>query len=68
MAIERRVTMNLDPRGCTNLDDMVTATGYNATDVIHRALALYHLYETARADGAELIIRRNGADEIIRIL
>lgn len=68
-AVVRRITLNLDARGAEAFDRLVASTGYNGTDVIHRALALYALYETGRADGIELVRRfPDGREDVIHIL
>jgi hypothetical protein len=51
-----KVTVNLTPRSYTALTKVATLTGYTRTDVINRALQLYHHVEEQLADGHKFMI------------
>ena len=63
-----RITVSLVPKAAADLRRAVGRTGLSQTDVANRAVSLYEFIDSELAGGAELIIRKDGQDHVVKLL
>jgi hypothetical protein len=63
-----RITVALVDKAATDLQTTHARTGLSKTDIVNRAVSLYEFIDVELGAGAELIVRRNGKDHIIKLL
>jgi hypothetical protein len=63
-----RIVVLLVPHVVADLRRTQDRTGLSKTDIINRALSLYEFIEAELSAGAELIVRRDGQDRLIKLL
>lgn len=63
-----RITVALVARAATDLLCTHSRTGLSKTDIVNRALSLYEFIDAELGDGAELIVRRDGHDNLVKLL
>jgi hypothetical protein len=63
-----KVTVNLIPKAWDAANETATRLGLSRTDVINRALQAYAFLEQAVAEGAEIIVSRQGGREVVKFL
>jgi hypothetical protein len=68
VAVDDRVTVALVPKAATDLQSTHERTRMSKTDIVNRAVSLYEFVETEMSAGAELIVRRNGEDYVVKLL
>jgi hypothetical protein len=67
-ATSARITVALVARAIAALRRIVERTKLSQTDVINRAVFLYEFIDYELSTGAELIIRRDGQEHLVRLL
>jgi hypothetical protein len=68
VAVDDRVTVALVPKAATDLQSTHERTRMSKTDIVNRAVSLYEFVETEMSAGAELIVRRDGEDYVVKLL
>jgi len=63
-----RITVSLVAKAATDLQIIHDLTGLSKTDIVNRAISLYEFIDTELSSGADLIIRRDGKEHIIKLL
>jgi hypothetical protein len=63
-----RITVALVDKVATDLQATHERTGLSKTDIVNRAVSLYEFIDAELSVGAELIVRRDGKDHIIKLL
>lgn len=63
-----RITVALVPKAADDLQRTHERTGLSKTDVVNRAISLYEFIDAELANGAELIVRRDGRDLLVKLL
>jgi hypothetical protein len=63
-----RITVGLIEKAATDLQTTHDRTGLSKTDIVNRALSLYEFVDAELQAGAELIVRRNGQDLLVKLL
>jgi hypothetical protein len=63
-----RITVTLIPRVAADLETIQDRTNMSKTDIVNRAITLYQFVDATLTAGAELIVRHDGKEEIIRLL
>lgn len=63
-----RITVSMVAKALTDLRRTVARTGLSQTDVVNRAVSLYEFVDSELGDGAELIIRKDGKDHVVKLL
>jgi hypothetical protein len=63
-----RITVTLVPKAAGDLLSTHGRTRLSKTDIVNRAISLYEFIDTELTEGAELIIRRDGMDHIVKLL
>lgn len=63
-----RVTVALVAKAAADLRRVHERTQLSRTDIINRALSLYEFIDSELGDGAELIVRRDGIEHLIKLL
>jgi hypothetical protein len=63
-----RITVALVDKAATDLQATHDRTGLSKTDIVNRALSLYEFIDTEMNEGAEVVIRRDGKEFLIRLL
>jgi hypothetical protein len=63
-----RVTVALVPKAATDLQSTHERTHMSKTDIVNRAVSLYEFVEAEMSAGAELIVRRDGEDYVVKLL
>jgi len=58
----------LIPKAGEDLQHLQDRTGLSKTDIVNRAISLYEFVDTELAAGAEMIIRRDGQDYLIKLM
>lgn len=64
----RKITVALNARAAEAADYLQDSTGRNLTGVISTALLLYRFYDEEVTAGTKLVFRRDGVDEVIRLM
>jgi len=63
-----RITISLVAKAATDLKITHERTGLSKTDIVNRAISLYEFIDAELGAGAELIVRRDGKDHLIKLL
>ena len=63
-----RITVALVRKAATDLEITQDRTGLSKTDIVNRAISLYEFVDAELSADAELIVRRNGKEHIIKLL
>ena len=63
-----RITVSLIAKAAADLQRTHARTRLSKTDIINRAVSLYEFVESELGEGAELIIRRDGKDHLVKLL
>jgi hypothetical protein len=63
-----RITVALVDKAATDLQNTHDRTGLSKTDIVNRALSLYEFIDAELRTGAELIVRRDGKDLLVKLL
>lgn len=63
-----RITVSLALAAAADLRRAIARSHLSQTDIVNRAISLYEYIDSELADGAELIIRKNGQDHVVKIL
>jgi hypothetical protein len=63
-----RITVNLVAKVLADLRRTVARTHLSQTDVVNRALSLYEYVDSELSGGAELLLRKNGQDYVVKLL
>jgi hypothetical protein len=66
--VAARITVSLMPKAASDLQKTHDRTLMSKTDIINRALSLYEFVEGELTGGAELVIRRDGQDHLVKFL
>jgi len=67
-AVDDRVTVALVSKAATDLQSTHERTRMSKTDIVNRAVSLYEFVEAEMSAGAELIVRRDGEDYVVKLL
>ena len=67
-AVDDRVMVALVSKAATDLQSTHERTRMSKTDIVNRAVSLYEFVEAEMSAGAELIVRRDGADYVVKLL
>ena len=67
-AAATRITVSLTAKVVDALRSIVARTHLSQTDIVNRALSLYEFIDSELADGADLIIRKDGKDHVVKLL
>lgn len=67
-AVDDRVTVALVSKAATDLQSTHERTRMSKTDIVNRAVSLYEFVEAEMSAGAELMVRRDGEDYIVKLL
>jgi len=62
------VTVALIPKAVADLQRTGDRTGLSKTDIVNRAISLYEFVDAELEAGAELIVRRDGQDYLIKLI
>ncbi len=62
------ITVALVEKAAADLQRTHERTRLSRTDIVNRALSLYEFIDAELGDGAELIVRRNGQDNLLKLL
>ena len=62
------VMVALVSKAATDLQSTHERTRMSKTDIVNRAVSLYEFVEAEMSAGAELIVRRDGADYVVKLL
>ena len=63
-----RITVNLVAKVLADLRQTVARTHLTQTDVVNRAVSLYEYVDCELSGGAELLLRKNGKDYVVKLL
>ena len=63
-----RITVNLVAKVLADLKRTVARTHLTQTDVVNRAVSLYEYVDSELSGGAELLLRKNGTDYVVKLL
>jgi hypothetical protein len=63
-----RITVGLVDQAAADLQASQDRTGLSKTDIVNRAITLYEFVEGELCSGAELIVRRDGNDLLVKLL
>ena len=63
-----RITVSLVNKAATDLQITHDRTGLSKTDIVNRAISLYEFIDEELTAKAELIVRRDGKEHIIKLL
>jgi hypothetical protein len=63
-----RITVNLVAKVLADLKRTVARTQLSQTDVVNRAVSLYEYVDCELSGGAELLLRKNGQDYVVKLL
>ena len=63
-----RITVALVPKAAKELQLLQDRTGLSKTDIVNRAISLYEFVDAEQGAGADLIVRRDGKEHIIKLL
>jgi hypothetical protein len=63
-----RITVGLAPKVAADLRRSVTRTQLSQTDVVNRAVTLFDFIDSELAGGADLILRKDGQDHVVKLL
>jgi len=63
-----RITVTLIPRTAAELQTIHERTGLSKTDIVNRAISLYEFVDTELSEGGDVIVRRDGEQNKIKLL
>jgi hypothetical protein len=63
-----RITVALVARAIADLRRTIQRTKLSQTDVVNRAVSLYEFIDSELSTGAELVIRRDGREHLVKLL
>jgi hypothetical protein len=63
-----RITVSLIRKAAVDLRAAMERTGLSQTDIVNRALILYQFIDSELEGGAELVLRKDGSDHILKLL
>jgi hypothetical protein len=63
-----RITVALVAKAAADLQNTHERTQMSKTDIVNRAISLYEFFEAEMSTGAELIVRRDGQDYLVKLL
>jgi hypothetical protein len=64
-----RITISLVRKAAAALKAIMDRTGLSQTDIVNRALILYQFIDSELEDGsAELLLRKDGRDHVVKLL
>jgi hypothetical protein len=63
-----RITVGLVGQAAADLQASHDRTGLSKTDIVNRAITLYEFVDAELRSGAELIVRRDGSDLLVKLL
>jgi hypothetical protein len=63
-----RITVALVRKAGEDLQRLQDRTGLSKTDIVNRAISLYEFIDAELSADAELIVRREGKDHLIKLL
>lgn len=63
-----RITVSLIRKAAADLKATVDRTGLSQTDIVNRALTLYEFIDGELEQGAELVLRKEGRDHVLKLL
>ncbi len=63
-----RITVSLVRKAAADLRAATERTGLSQTDIVNRALTLYQFIDSELESGAELTLRKDGRDHIVKLL
>lgn len=63
-----RITVALVTKAADDLQRLQERSGLSKTDLVNRAISLYEFIDAELGEGADLIIRRDGREHIIKLL
>ena len=66
--VAERVTVALIRKAGEDLQRLQDRTGLSKTDIVNRAISVYEFIEAELGAGAELIVRRDGQDYLIKLM
>ena len=64
----RKITVSLVPGAAASLDLVRGRSGHSTTDIVNRAVSLYEFTDAEIRDGAQIIVRKDGHDWMVRLL
>ncbi|MBG0568545.1 hypothetical protein [Actinoplanes aureus] len=69
-SVAGRITVGLIPKVYEELERLTAATRLSTTDVVNRAISIYHLIDSKRREGYELVLRQpeTGKEVIVEII
>ncbi|WP_433143209.1 hypothetical protein ACQPZ8_47900 [Actinomadura nitritigenes] len=59
-----RITVSLVPRAAEQLSALMDRTGMSKTDLVNRAITLYEYVEQEIDQGNDILVRKQGGDEV----
>ena len=62
------LTIALVKKAVTDLEHTHERSKLSRTDIVNRAISLYEFIDAELSDGAKLIVRRNGRDNLLELL
>jgi hypothetical protein len=68
IALGDRITVTLVEQATVDLQSTHERTRMSKTDIVNRAVSLYEFVEAEMSTGAELIVRRDGEDYVVKLL
>jgi hypothetical protein len=63
-----RITVALVAKAASDLKKTHERTRLSRTDIVNRALSLYEFVDAELSAGAELIVRRDGLEHLVKLL
>jgi len=63
-----RITVALVRKAAEDLQVLQDRTDLSKTDIVNRAISLYEFIDAELSAGADLIVRRDGKDHLIKLL
>lgn len=61
----REIKTKLIPKASQALGELTARTGLSETDIVNRALQIYASIDAEQADGAEIILRKEGTAHVL---
>jgi hypothetical protein len=63
-----RITVALVAKAAADLQNVHERTRLSKTDIVNRAISLYEFVDAELSAGAELVVRRDGQEHLIKLL
>jgi hypothetical protein len=63
-----RITVALVAKAASDLQNVHERTRLSKTDIVNRAISLYEFVDEELSAGAELVVRRDGQEHLIKLL